>query len=307
MRDDWFTCHLSFSRGDFIVMQMDARIQKDLESIRSVFPYDISSVIVHDGGDDFLVLEVNHEWMFRFPRTEISRKALWVEKGFLARFKVVSLLPIPDYQYIGEDFVGYPKITGKLLDMDVFRRLSNECLTRIARQFGQFLSVVHSFPVDEARRIGLTEGWDGWHARILQNFQDHVAPMLTPSARKNGLTRVEQMLAEPFELTVIHGDFALEDHVLLDEKKQELCGVIDFADVTLNDPAHDFQNIVEYGGEEFFEMVRKHYQAREDPSLLHRTKLRIEARPFFEASSSLLFGFEERFKERMRYIETKYG
>ena len=47
-----------------------------------------------------------------------------------------------------------------------------------------------------------------------------------------------------------------------DENRRKLSSVIDFADVTLNDPAHDFQNIVEYGGEEFFETVMKDYQGR---------------------------------------------
>jgi hypothetical protein len=32
-----------------------------------------------------------------------------------------------------------------------------------------------------------------------------------------------------------------------------------------------------------------------------------EGRPFFETSSSLLFEFEKRFRERMGYIESKYG
>jgi hypothetical protein len=82
--------------------------------------------------------------------------------------------------------------------------------------------------------------------------------------------------------------------------------VIDFADVTLNDPAHDLQNIVEYGGEQFFEAVMSHYQRNNDATLLKRTKLRIEARPLLEASYSLMFGFDERFKERMRFIEAKY-
>jgi hypothetical protein len=64
---------------------------------------------------------------------------------------------------------------------------------------------------------------------------------------------------------------------------------------------------VEYGGEEFFDEVMKDYHGVEDPTLLKRTRLRIEARPLFEASYSLIFGFEERFKERMNWIESNYG
>jgi aminoglycoside 2''-phosphotransferase len=282
-------------------------LEKQITAIKNIFPSDISNVTLHDNGDDFFVVEINHEWMFRFPRQEIASKALQVEKAFLARFKTISPLPVPDHQYIENDFVGYPKIQGALLTVELFQGISKQSRERIARQIGQFLSAVHNFPVDEVKRIGVTEGWDGWQAKIIQYFQDVIVPKISPAARKPAMMCFEQMLAEPFESMVIHGDFALEDHVFFDEKRGELSGVIDFADVTLNDPAHDFQNILEYGGEEFFEAVMSHYQGKEDPTLPKRTKLRIQARPLFEASYSLLFGFEERFKNRMEYIEAKYG
>ena len=283
---------------------MTDTFEKQIRAIKNIFPSAISDVTIHDNGDDFLVLEINHEWMFRFPRTDVSQNSLEVEKGFLARFKTMSPLPVPDHQYIGNDFVGYPKIQGALLSIELFQSLSKESLARIAQQFGHFLSTIHNFPVDEAKRIGLTEGWDDWH---IQNFREVIAPMLTPSACQGGLACIEQLLIEQFESKVIHGDFALEDHVFFDQARQELSGVIDFGDVTLNDPAHDFQNIVEYGGEEFFESVMSHYQSKTDLSLLKRTKLRILARPLFEASALMSFGFEQRFKERMEYIEAKYG
>ena len=286
---------------------MDTVIQRHLETIKGIFPSDISDVFVHEGGDDFLVVEINHEWMFRFPRNDVSQKALRVERAFLARFKTISPLPVPDHEYGGENFVGYPKIQGTLLSLEVFCGLSKESLARIAQQIGHFLSSVHNFPLEEAKRIGVTEGWSGYHQQAIRRFQDEVAPVLSAHARQKALACMEQMMAEEFEPRVIHGDFALEDHVFFDEENQQISGVIDFADVTINDPAHDFQNIVEYGGEEFFESVMSYYRGKEDPMLLKRTKLRVLARPLFEASSSMLFGFEKRFKERMEYIEAKYG
>jgi len=50
----------------------------------------------------------------------------------------------------------------------------------------------------------------------------------------------------------------------------------------------------------------EHYKIKDDPTLLRRTKLRIEARPLFVAAYSLMFGFDERFKDRIEYIEAKY-
>jgi aminoglycoside 2''-phosphotransferase len=307
MRDDFMLNVASHFERRFFVEQMDSAIQTYLETTTSVFPFDIIDIAIHDGGDDFLVIEVNGEWMFRFPRQEISRKAFVVEKAFLAKFKSISPLPVPDYRYMGDEFGGYRKIPGMLLSAELFQTLSRASRERIARQLGRFLSAVHNFPLDEAKRLGLTEGWDGWYVEIVQNYRETVAPMFSPSARKNTLLCLDQMLAEPFETRVIHGDFAFEDHVFFDEEKRQLSGMIDFADVTINDPAHDFQNIIEYGGETFFQTVMEHYRIKDDFTLLKRTELRIEARPLFEAAYSLMFGFEERFKERKEYVEGKYG
>ena len=287
-------------------MQMDIKSQKYLKAIKSVFPTEISSVDIHENGDDFIVIEINHAWMFRFPRNEIAEKALQIEKGFLASFKTISPLPVPDHQYSGDDFVGYPKINGTLLDLELFQSLSKETLAGIAQKIGQFHSAIHAFPVDEAKHMGVTEGWSGYHQQAINRFRDEIAPILSASARQNALACMEQMMSEIFEPRVIHGDFALEDHVFFDEEKQLLSGVIDFADVTINDPAHDFQNIVEYGGDAFFQSVMEHYKIKDDPTLLRRTKLRIEARPLFEAAYSLMFGFDERFKDRIEYIEAEY-
>jgi aminoglycoside 2''-phosphotransferase len=293
--------------ASMVVNQMNEAIQTYIEKIKQVFPHIIAETFVHDSGDDFLIIEVNDEWMFRFPRQEFSRKAFAVEKAFLSKFNPISPLPVPDYQYRGDDFGGYRKIRGSPLSVELFQNLSGSSQERMAQQLGQFLSAVHNFPMDEARPIGLTEDWNGWYVKIIQNYRETVAPMLSPSARKTTLQFIEQTLAEPFEARVLHGDFALEDHVFFDVRRQELSGVIDFADVTINDPAHDFQNIVEYGGEGFYDEVMRYYQGRDDPTLLKRTMLRIETRPMLEASSSLLFGFEKRFKDRMEYIEAKYG
>jgi aminoglycoside 2''-phosphotransferase len=286
---------------------MTDTFEKQLAAVKEVFPAELSTVTIHENGDDFIVFEINHAWMFRFPRREISRDAQKVEKAFLATFKHISPLPVPDYQYLGDDFVGYPKIQGASLSLDLFQSLSIKSRQRIAEQIGEFLSSVHNFPIDDAKQMGVTVGWNGWHQKGIQTFREELAPLLTPTARRNALACLDRMLAEPFEWKVIHGDFALEDHVFFDEQRQELSGVIDFADVTLNDPAHDFQNIVEYGGEEFFDAVLDHYHGADDPTLLKRTKLRIEARPMLEASYGLIFGFEESFKERMNWIESNHG
>ena len=117
---------------------------------------------------------------------------------------------------------------------------------------------------------------------------------------------MESLLAEEFEGRVIHGDFYLPDHVFYDKSKQVLSGVIDFGDVTIYDTAHDWQCILEIGGEEFFETVVKHYQAEADSALLKRSKMRLDARPLFVAGRIFLQGLEEQYADRLTCIEARF-
>ena len=46
-------------------LTMSDYIQRRIEQIKKVFPYDVGTVQIHENGDDFVVIEINQEWMFR--------------------------------------------------------------------------------------------------------------------------------------------------------------------------------------------------------------------------------------------------
>jgi aminoglycoside 2''-phosphotransferase len=140
---------------------MIADIQDKLNKITAMLQQSLETVQVHNDGDDFLVVEVNHAWMFRFPRNESARQALRCEMAFLPEFASRSPLPVPRYTFVGEDVVGYRKIEGMPLTRSLFETLDDETRRVIARQIGEFLSALHTFPLNQARAMGLTEGWGG--------------------------------------------------------------------------------------------------------------------------------------------------
>jgi len=45
-------------------LTMSDYIQRRIEQIKKVFPYDVGTVQIHENGDDFVVIEINQEWMF---------------------------------------------------------------------------------------------------------------------------------------------------------------------------------------------------------------------------------------------------
>jgi aminoglycoside 2''-phosphotransferase len=229
---------------------LEKEYQPYLRHIRNVFPFGIKHVDIHAGGDDFLVFEINSEWIFRFPRNEAAQVALEKEMKFLTRFVPRSPLPIPDYQYAGDGFAGYAKIRGNQLSYELFQALSRNTREKLAEQLGKFLSAINQFPLDEAAEIGLSRGWDGVHNKNGTRFLEEVTPLLPPSVRSKAMRCMEELLAEEFEGKVIHGDFYFPDHIFLNESQSQL-GVIDFADVNVYDPAHDFQCVIEIGGDIF--------------------------------------------------------
>jgi aminoglycoside 2''-phosphotransferase len=285
---------------------MSRELDAYLEMIKEIFSPAIAGVDVHESGYDFLVIEINSEWMFRFPRNERSQTILEYELKFLSRFNPISPLKIPDYKYIGNNYGGYPKIQGVPLIVKFYQGLSKENQENINQQLGAFLSAVHSFPIEEAEQIGIPKAWNGDHHRNGANFLEHVAPMLSPTARKKSTACMETLLVETFESKVIHGDLYFPDHVFADETSCEL-GVIDFADVNIYDPAHDFQCIVEIGGDEFFERVMHYYQGDIDLGLLKRSRMRLAARPLFTAGYIFANQKDEQYSDVLAHIEDNFG
>src|SRR2546423_6261025 len=70
-----------------------------------------------------VIVEVNDEWVFRFPRPGSPRDHEQDRLIFLEGFAKVSPLSVPDPIYVTDDFVGYRKIVGShLYPTQMFRR-----------------------------------------------------------------------------------------------------------------------------------------------------------------------------------------
>ena len=135
--------------------RMDAKYRSQLGRIDEPLPGNTGRVKAIEGGDDFLLFEINLEWMVRFPRNEVTGKAFQRETRFLARFKNLSPVTVPDYRHFGDGFGAYPKIQGRLLTHELFQVLFKPERESAGRQLGGFLSAIHTFPVDEAREMGM--------------------------------------------------------------------------------------------------------------------------------------------------------
>jgi aminoglycoside phosphotransferase (APT) family kinase protein len=131
--------------------------------ISSSFPeFNGAQVSLLDEGWDFRVFEIDTRWLFRFPKRKVGGTKLKMEHTLLSDLKDWLPLPVPDYEYYNESctytglpFAGYLKLAG--LPGDISKMFE---LVRVSQQLGNFLGMLHAYPIDKAREAGVQEYCD---------------------------------------------------------------------------------------------------------------------------------------------------
>ena len=276
-------------------------VDRSIALIQRNFPHvEIRMAVPITRGWDSFVLEVNGELIFRFPLRDDVIPYLGNEVRLLPLLEQSLSTPIPHFEFMGQGdenypymFVGYRKLTGIALDDE---RISQEQLARLAPALANFLSELHSFPVEQTISLGV-EGHtpEQWRERYLERYRDvqkRVFPLLDADLRKKSAQLWEEFLDDKtiftFEPVVIHCDLACE-HVLCDVERSILTGVIDWGDVTIGDPAMDFVGLHNDRGREFMELVLLGYRRMVDTGFWRRMDFYLRYGPF----SELLYGAYE--------------
>ncbi len=285
-------------------MKADSKaIVHAVQTVRRLFPDDADKIVIYGKGEDFLSIDIRNEWIFLFPKNPRAVEALGVEIRLLPAIAKRVPLPIPYIEYARSDFIGYRKIHGVRLASDVIRSWDSVTRFRCAKQLGEFLGRLHTFPPEEAREAGVSDSSAAWRFQAYRNVCEYVLPSLKKRVVQNVVGFFDRYHAMPWESLLIHGDLSFEDHVFFNPTKKEIAGIIDFGDIALDDPAHDFQCVLEDGGVEFFHLVSSFYTGKLDPLLGEKTQLRIRARPLFDAGWVYETHQEERFKIRVEEID----
>ncbi len=216
--------------------------------IRAQFPrVDSSSVEAIGFGFDNSAFLVGEAFVFRFPRRAIAVALMEREMAVLP--KIAPLLPItipvPLFEGRPGDTYPWPFAGYKLLSGSTASSLSlsdSEC-ERIATPLGAFLQRLHSADVRDAVGDELPGDLIGRldHTRRLPLATERMAELETAGILSDVEPLLGYMTQHPpavcADPRVVHGDMYAR-HLLLDDGKR-LCGVIDWGDLHLGDPALD--------------------------------------------------------------------
>jgi hypothetical protein len=123
--------------------------------IEACFPeLQVHSAVPVSQGWDSVTLEVNDEYIFRFPKRPDVEPQYAIEALLLAELVMRLPIAVPSFQFVWSGgaeysmrFVGYRKLAGVSLACD---RHTPAQLAQLAEQLATFLSELHRFPVDLA-------------------------------------------------------------------------------------------------------------------------------------------------------------
>jgi len=200
---------------------------------------------------------VNKKFVFRFAKTKKYAKILDVEIKILdlVRPRIDIDIPTPIYQ--SYDSIVYPLLNGQSLSREIILRLDESTQISIAEQLGTFLYGLHTIEISEV-------GWeipstlapvtrDKWLV-LRKRVKDKVYPLLLKHQIQWAENLFDSALETPeyfeYQPVLIHGDLA-PYHILFDDHKNKITGVIDFGVAGIGDAALDIGCLISTYGERF--------------------------------------------------------
>lgn len=261
----------------------------------------IHSLIVHDHGWANKVYEVNNEWIFRFSRKPKDREQLSIEKNFLPEFEKISNIPIPHLEFSGDDWIAYKKLEGIPL-RQALESLDDLTKEKIFKDLGSFLTKLHK---SDFTHPNLREhpygGGDFW-----KDLWEPIESLLSENARINSKTFFAELLQKiiqtPFKKTLCHADIGSSD-ILYNPEEKTLSGIIDFGDISINDPAKDFSHLKRNLGENAMNSILKSYDRETEKNFHDRIKFHEYSIYFLACDHARVLNYPERIPTFIEEIE----
>lgn len=217
-------------------------VQTLLAAIRRVYP-DLAAetVSVCAQGDDSLALDIDDDWIFKFPRHAEAAARLQVEARLLALLAGRLTIPVPQMQvHVGPPvFSRHAKLRGEHLPPLAYAALDAVAKARLAQDLGRFYAELHGIPQDAARSAGAGDV-DPW--LTADQIAQHALPRLAPELRVAAqATLAAYADLPPDPLGQIYGFF--DGHgwnMAFDFQRGNLAGIYDFADSGIGDRHREF-------------------------------------------------------------------
>lgn len=232
-------------------------------------------------GWDHDVLILDNNFVVRFAKAKLSKDNFEREVKFLKDFSKISNLPVPHYQFYSKkkSFGGYTMIEGKELTPALYKKLSPAKKRNIIKELATFITLLHKIPLKKARAYGFRyTGYEGWEKALKEKrtwFESEFFPKVSShlSAKQNAFINkfLDYFCTTSYSITPVLGHFDLShDHIIMNNNGT-ISGIIDFGDVSISDPAHEFNGFWDYDSK-LPSQIYKLYCGPKDANFLRRCR-----------------------------------
>ncbi len=247
-----------------------------LKQIQDHFPdFSFRNARLIDSSFANVVVVLDDDWIFRFPRREWRRAAFSRELRLLRRLRQCTAVKVPEYVYVAPDqsFGGYKMLKGVELGPGLFQSQDRSIQESVAEQFADLLGALHGLTSELAGGGRTWRNQPNWRysSSYFREQRKYLIHKLDPTL----LARLDSFYegfarAEVGPEQLIHGD--LDYHHVLLEPETGTLGVIDFGDARLGDPAQDLALLYAYP-EWVTPYALGRYRRPQDPGLTRRALL----------------------------------
>ena len=202
----------------------------------------------------------------RFPKHDWAFDMLQQEAKVVSLVRRYVELQVPKFEVIERDVVAYRYIEGIPLSRDVLFSLSADDCRAVMSELGLFLKQLHAIPLSEAEKIDINpsatnRGAEDWQA-FYADIEKTLFPLLMRHQRSAITTHFAPVLSGWFDMSYrpafINGDMGCY-HILFNESRRKLSGVIDFGTAGIGDPAIDIAVLLDQYGERLLELLKLSY------------------------------------------------
>lgn len=237
----------------------------ELNTIQGVITTDfpdlkIEKITLIDNSWDNVVVEINDQIIFRFPKDDGVNFDIEVKILNLLQGKIS--LQIPKIEFLGKSltYMGYNKIQGGDLTHEIFNSLNSEQKEKLIYDLANFLFEMHrSISPDEARKIGIEyEALPSYSRSVKSVLPSKLTNKSVLDFMEVTIKEYENIIQEKMELVFLHNDLHT-DNMAFDVNAKKLNGVFDFGDSMIGDVNMDFYPLYKFDPY-FMKAVAEKYQ-----------------------------------------------
>jgi aminoglycoside 2''-phosphotransferase len=232
-------------------------------AIREAYPkLAIEQTALNRDGMHNDVVIVNGNFVCRFPKTDVAKNNLEQEVALHRFLRDKISLTIPQLERVTGDFVSYPLIEGVPLSRNIVMGLDERTRQSVLAQLGEFHEQIHGISSAEATGAGLSQSAAQRTFEDLMRLYERVEEVLFPKLWKHQRLWIEEHFAPlrtgSIQLntreSLVHGDLGCY-HILYDESKQRVAGIIDFGTAGIGSQAIDVGVLLDVYGEQLAKLI----------------------------------------------------